>query len=388
MPAILKVIRRGGKIALALAILAVMAAIVELFAAGLMTEDCRIGRRILRGDEDAHLIRMQNTIGQSYLNYICAPNFSREQTGQQHNEDGYRGRAVPLDKRPGVLRILCLGGSTTYGWSVAYPHETYPAVLEELVRADLPPGYDDVEVINAGLPWGTSAEILTHYHFKFHYYQPDIVVVNAGGNDANAYTYPYYHPDNSNWRQPLVNLGALPPRWRWLARSRAASLAILKIFYSPQLSGGQLHVRGGVKPAAAWFRPGGELLREPSEIPLDRLSFAHNLETLIREIQSDGARVLLVPFRANPDSDRIKEFEMAQVIRHERILKDFADTYQTGYAPFPAAVISPANWTDHCHLNAAGERQKAAHIAGYINELAAGPTGAAPEPKQDSPGPS
>lgn len=40
-------------------------------------------------------------------------------------------------------------------------------------------------------------------------YQPDVVIINEGGNDAQGYTLPFYHPDNSNWRRPLVNLRAL-----------------------------------------------------------------------------------------------------------------------------------------------------------------------------------
>lgn len=342
--------------------------IVELGARAVMPAQFKTGRQILLGAEESPLVRMQNTIGQAYLLYTPAPNYKGAQHGY-HNADGYRGKAVPLDKREGVLRVLCLGGSTTYGWTVAKPEEAYPAVLEEMLRTNLPPGFTDVEVINAGLPWGTSAEILTHYHFKYHYYRPDLVIINTGGNDAEGYTFPYYHPDNSNWRQPLVNLHSMPVPWRWLARSYFMSYAILNIFYSDQFDGGQFASENGTPPAAAWFRPGGELVSSPREIPSSQLSFLYNMETLIRQIQSDGAKVLLVPFRAAPKGYRKKEFELSQILRHEKILQELSEKYQTGYAPFLASVISPQNWTDHCHLNAAGEVEKARHIAGYAQRL-------------------
>lgn len=341
---------------------------IELATRMVMPPQYEVGRRILLGAEDSPLVRMQNTIGQAYLLYTPAPNYQGEQHGY-HNADGYRGKAVTLDKREGVLRVLCLGGSTTYGWTVARPEEAYPAVLEDILRTNLPPGYSDVEVINAGLPWGTSAEILTHYHFKFHYYRPDLVIVNTGGNDAEGYTFPYYHPDNSNWRQPLVNLRSMPKNWRWLARSYFASYAILNIFYSDQFDGGQFASENGTPPAAAWFRPNGELIKQPREIPLSQLSFLYNVETLIQQVQNDGAKILLVPFRAAPKGYRQKGFELSQILRHEKILEELSEKYHTGYAPFPVSVISPKNWTDHCHLNVFGEREKAGHIAEYVRRL-------------------
>ena len=344
---------------------------VELVSRVFLPSYFKTARRILLGAEETPLVRVQNTIGQAYLLYICAPNYANPVTGRQHNEDGYRGKAVPLDRQPGVLRVLCLGGSTTYGWCVPYPRQAYPAVLEELLRANPPKGYTGVEVMNGGLPWGTSAEIFTHYHFKYHYYRPDVVIINEGGNDAQGYTLPFYHPDNSNWRQPLVNLRALPPHARWLAYSHFMSYLMLTVFYSDQLYGNQFYNKSGMPPPAPWFKPGGRLVEDPVEMPLDRLSFAHNMETLVREVQADGARVLLVPFRVAPGAYKTpdKAFELSQIIRHEQIYKDLAAKYQVGFAPFPAEVITPTNWVDHCHVNAAGEAQKAAYIEPYVRAL-------------------
>lgn len=355
---------------------------VELVARFMLPDYYRTARGILLGAEDQALVRVQNTIGQAYLLYICAPNYMHPKYGRQHNEDGYRGKAVPLDRRPGTLRVLCLGGSTTYGWTVAYPHQTYPAVLEELMRANPPKGYRDVEVLNGGLPWGTSAEMLTHYHFKYHYYRPDIVIVNEGGNDAQGYTLPYYHPDFSNWRQPMVNLRPLPRAIRWLAHSQVAGALILNMFYSDQLYGQQFYIKGGARPLAPWFKIDGKWVEDSARIPDDKLAFSHNVEALVREILADGARVLLVPFRAAPGAyeKHGDNYELSQILRHERIFKDLAAKYSLGFAPYPAETISPTNWVDHCHVNAAGEAQKAAHIEPYVRALLAAPANSAAGP--------
>jgi lysophospholipase L1-like esterase len=364
----MKFIKLLLKLILALFILAICCLILEKFAATKMTSQMETAREILLADSQQQLTRVLNTMAQPYLLYVCAPNYVSPENGPQHNRDGYRGDLIPMERTPGTLRILCMGGSTTYGATVAKPEQSYPAQLEEIIRENLPEGYTDVEVINGGLPWGTSAEILTHYHFKYHYYKPDLVIINEGGNDAEGATQRYYHPDNSNWRQPMQKIRPLPENVRFLAESRFLSYLMLNIFYRDQMTGGLFYINGGAEPPAPWFRPGGELVTTPREIPRDQLDFAHNMETLIREVQHDGAKVVLVPFRAAPGTYEAngKDFELSQILRNEEIFKDYSEEYNTGFAPFPASTISEGNWTDHCHLNAAGSHQKAEHIASYV----------------------
>jgi lysophospholipase L1-like esterase len=338
----------------------------EWTAHRVMPENLAIGRRILLGDEETHLVRMQQTIPQPYLHYIHAPNYSSPHFGDQHNEDGYRGQVVPMTRQSDTYRILCLGGSTTYGATVGRAHQAYPAVLQELLNDQAEEGADRVEVINGGLTWGTTAELLNHYHFKFSYYKPDLVIINVGGNDAQAYTLSYYHPDYSHWRQPMVNLRPLPRPWRWLARSHLSSAFILRVFYADQLEGGQFVYREGIKPAAPWFKPDGVAFQGRREIQDEHLAFLHNMEALIRSIRAAGSDILLVPFRAAPNGYASRPFELSQILRHEELLKRLAREHTLGFAPFPASVISPGYWTDHCHLDPSGEREKAMHIAEYV----------------------
>lgn len=329
-----------------------------------------LAREILLGAEEKQFALEQNTIGQAYLLYIPAPDFSRREYGKQHNEHGYRGKAVPLERRPGVIRILCLGGSTTYGWKVGRADQTYPAILQQLLQRDLSHEFEGVEVINGGMPWGTTSELLTHYHFKYHYYRPDIVIIHTGGNDAEAYLHPHYHPDYSHWRKPMRNLRSLPCHSRWLAHSHLSSLIILTCFYHDFLHGQHFVSHSGTPPAAPWFSRNGRLLEKESVIPHEDMAFAHNLEALIRMISYDGARILLVPFRLAPKKAASPDFFTSQTARHERILKELARKYRLVLAPFPQETISPENWGDeYCHLKADGNRQKAEHIAQYVLKI-------------------
>lgn len=305
---------------------------------------------------------------QPYLFYIQTPGFSRAGF-VQHNAAGYRGPAVPFQRSPHKKRLLFLGGSTTYGLGVSNPQESYPAQVKAILEAPGPAAASEIEVINGGLEYGTSAELLTHYHFKYRYYRPDVVIVNTGGNDAFAYHQaPHYHPDYSHWRQPVTPLRSLPPHSRWLLRSRLMSVIVIALFYSDVSTGRQYLKTDGLPPFAAWYKAidrdqDGKLILSD-----DDLAFTHNLEALISEILRDGRRVLLVPFRENP-TFRFPIHVTNDFRRHERILRNLANKYELSVAPFPPDVICGGDWLDHCHLNARGERDKARHVAPYLRQL-------------------
>ncbi len=309
---------------------------------------------------------------QPYLCYVPAPGYANR-LGVQHNEQGYRGRAVPMRRQPGLLRVLFLGGSTVYGWAVEDAAQAYPAQVERLLAANPPAGYRGVEVINGGLPQGTSAEMLTHYLFKFHYFRPDLVVIEAGGNDALAMVGPVYQPDYAHWRRQLHNVERLPAQSRWMMYSRVLATAIIVLFRYEYITPDSHTWPGGTVPPARWYpdldeRQGG---RRP--IPDEDLAIAHNLDTLVRQCQADGAKVLLVPFRSRAKSGQ-PEAMKAAFTRNEQIVQALAKRFAVPLAPFPESVVAEANWTDDCHLNAAGEEQKARHVEAHVRRA----LGAAP----------
>lgn len=334
-------------------------------------------RRLLRGDDD-YGPAFQYSAGQAYLLYIPAPNYKND-SGLEHNSQGYRGKPLRQARTPGVARILCLGGSTTYGWGTWDNDQTFPAHLERLLNANPPAPYTRVEVLNAGIPWGTTAEMLTHYHFKFHFYNPDVVILNPGGNDAQGLIAPYYHPDYSHWRQPLIPPQKLAPRARKLLSSRFVALFLLPVLYDPYPDSKFVNFDGR-PPAAQWYdRAAPNPERNLPSIPDDEIAFKHNLKALIEEIRSDGHKVVLVPFRLNPATDYGPGM-MEATRKEEQLLKGLAAEYRLPFAPFPAETISPANWLDRCcHVNGPGNLEKARHILPFVQEvLAANPVPTSP----------
>lgn len=92
------------------------------------------------------------------------------------NELGFRGRRHDSDKR----LILFLGSSVTFGWGVRADDCFVGLVRQRLVEH----GYDDWDVINAGVPGYTSHQCLRYLEEIQHKITPDIIIVECGINDG------------------------------------------------------------------------------------------------------------------------------------------------------------------------------------------------------------
>lgn len=323
-----------------------------------------------------------NATPQAYLLYVPTPGFASHGV-QQNNTQAYRGEAVPVRRTPDTLRVLCLGGSTTYGEGVDDPAATYPAQLAALLQRDPALAGRRVEMINAGLRWGTTAEILTHYLLKFRYYRPDLVVINPGGNDPVAYATPGYQPDYSHWRKPPRTVASLPPQSRWLLQSRLASIAVVLLFY-PDVAEGSTFVHAGEATPAWWFTA-----RQPGRLQLDEQAFYNNLSTVVREIRRDGAQVLLLSYQGNPFDSGDQETWRRYYDHEERVLQRVAQEQGVPFAPFPLADMPAALWVDPSHINEQGELVKATYVYRQLAPGLAGLLATAqqrPAPTEDASG--
>jgi lysophospholipase L1-like esterase len=92
----------------------------------------------------------------------------------------FRGKA-PSPDRNGVVRVVCLGGSTTFGARVK-AEQAFPAVTERVLKSD---GVA-AEVINAGVPGYGSRQLLLRYGRDIAALQPDYVIIYEGWNRTGA----------------------------------------------------------------------------------------------------------------------------------------------------------------------------------------------------------
>jgi hypothetical protein len=106
-----------------------------------------------------------------------------ERFGVTINSRGFRGRDFSGEKETGVIRILCLGASSTFGY-FDRDDETYPVYLEQLLNERYL-GNMKFEVINFGIPHLTSAQIYNLFVTEGIQLQPDIVTFYEGNNDSD-----------------------------------------------------------------------------------------------------------------------------------------------------------------------------------------------------------
>lgn len=98
------------------------------------------------------------------------------------NALGFRGREVACPKRAGTVRVVCLGGSTTFDINATSDDTAWPARLEAKLHAK---GHAGVEVVNAGLGgYRTDHSLVPAYWSNVEAVEPDVVVVYHATNDV------------------------------------------------------------------------------------------------------------------------------------------------------------------------------------------------------------
>jgi len=97
------------------------------------------------------------------------------------NSKGFRGEEFNTQKSEGIIRIIMMGDSVTFG--ITPETCPYPAQLQRLFDEKYP---DQFEIINAGVEGYSSEYVLKRLKHDILQYQPDIITVHAGWNDLYA----------------------------------------------------------------------------------------------------------------------------------------------------------------------------------------------------------
>jgi lysophospholipase L1-like esterase len=96
------------------------------------------------------------------------------------NSKGFRGREFSFDKG-GAYRIVALGESTTFGWTLQPQDKPWPELLEQLIRDRLQTRRP-VEVINAGVPGYSILGNLSRLSTDILPLKPDLIISYHGAN--------------------------------------------------------------------------------------------------------------------------------------------------------------------------------------------------------------
>lgn len=190
---------RGKKLAFAAVTLIVVLGAVEAVAQAVwlwlesraLAQTTKDGEAILRNDAINFL-----KVADGHYGYVLKPGFSRG--GLVVNAQGFAQREpVAVERRPGTLRVIAMGESTTQGHDVDTGN--YPVYLRKLLKAD-GRGPSDVEVVNAGVAGWVSDQIALRAERELAAYRPDVVILYMGWNDFQSYD-PYGPPVSESYFQ-------------------------------------------------------------------------------------------------------------------------------------------------------------------------------------------
>ncbi|MBI3820737.1 MAG: hypothetical protein HY286_18765 [Planctomycetes bacterium] len=310
--------------------------------------------KILKNQEETVLYQPHH-----HLSYEIAPNAPSMLMRGPHNSLGFRGPELEARKSD-VFRIICIGGSTTYGTRNVNESECWPRILESMLSAR---GIA-VEVINAGVPAYTSAECLQLLREKALPLDPDLVILYMGANDIMPRFAPDFRSDYSHyrrtWKKPEM---PAPPE--------PGPLAIVNLMKT------RTEPRAPVKALRAMT---SKPYREVPEVERaawarsNTLTFQRNMRTMVDACRGAGSSVLLATqsYAASRIVEGFGELR-AQFFReglpqNSAVVREVARQTNAPLIDFEKDPIPLQGFDDYVHHNAFGSHAVAAAVSRAIIE--------------------
>lgn len=312
-----------------------------------------------------------------YLGYIPTPNL--ESGENRNNALGFRGEEISLVKPESVYRIVAVGGSTTYSVDVEDYRDSYPHQLGEYLRGG---GFDQVEVINAGVGSYASFHNFINIQFRVLPLQPDLIIVYQGYNDIHTrFVYPYsdYLGDNSGYIAPFVTDTIMPDILEYSTALRIIGIRAnltkphsaldwhrFKLASSSRRDEFLSQWRTGVYPSGIFVdTPAMDMLRNNPPIHFER-----NLESMLALARQHDVDLLLVTFVTSTEFN-LPPVASAEYIFALRQHNDLTRAVAEGneIPLFDLEAVYPADrslFTDGRHMTVEGNRIRAQLIGDFI----------------------
>jgi len=299
------------------------------------------------------------------------------------NSHGFRGRDFQQAKRPGVVRVVTLGASSTFGFRSA-DHETYPVFLQESLNSALAAGQAvspsapvaEFEVINLGVPHLTSDQIYSLFLKEGLALKPDFVTFYEGVNDAAAKKV----ADTSTQRtkQAVKSVPFANEMFR-VVRARSLTAALIgsttsyyatgytTVDFNGYREGKRERFIGNLQRLADLCRKNGSQLIVASQSATSREDYREELKTLTYNAEQKALRAKLAA--GGIDAREANLLIHGELMQAER---EWAIANGIPYADVITAMdgSSRHNLVSWVHLNAAGNRLVASVLSKTIlNEL-------------------
>ena len=301
-----------------------------------------------------------------YLAYYPTPNYKKGLTS--HNSLGYRNEEFSVEKPENVYRIVALGGSSTYDVSIKDNQQTFTAQLEQKLKEEY--GYENVQVINAGVPGYNSWEILGNLEFRVLDLDPDLVIIYENTNDVHARLVEpsAYRGDDLGrrraWQVPNVSV------WEHSALLRIVS-RILNI--TRQVSVDDF---ASAPTYVSW--PFESRLEEFNLDPVEVLKenppiyFRRNLENMIAVAKEHDIQIMFSTWAHSPylQDYAAEDYYQQAFSENNDVVEDVALSHAIPLFDFASVMPQDAiYWADGRHVNEAGAVEKARLFAEYIHDM-------------------
>jgi lysophospholipase L1-like esterase len=298
-----------------------------------------------------------NYVPHHYLNYALNP--ERAYCGIKQFNSLYKiRRTEPIESDKGhKWRALVVGGSTTFCEGIRQEENTWPHILESIIRNYCGP---DTEVMNGGIGGYTLLENFIHYVALLSDLKPDLVLFYTGINDVHPRLFGTIMNDYSNYRVPwrLTNedLWYSP---KWLSYSKTyqyyyLNKTVLHNLY--QGIGGQVSKKG---PQPTEWRKALSVN--------DGGLYKSRLQLFIKLLKSQGIKVAVIPQHFVPRNERDGIFFIG-VEEHNQINKEVSGDNGTPFMSelLSETVLQSSDTFDSCHFNEEGSRKMAAAVYSFL----------------------
>lgn len=294
------------------------------------------------------------------------------------NAAGYRGPLRTQKPVAGVVRVVALGDSSTFGMGVPY-EDTFCAQLETQLAAQ---GVR-AEVIDAGVIGFTIEQGLERYDAMVHDLSPDVVIAAFGA--INEHLWAQTMPD-----RPKIDARKYPPLVQHTLRELRYGVRLL------HLAGWVIDTARGENREALRealkaerkkqdaFNVGAGRPDWPGERRVGLARFAAAHDELAARVRADHAQLVLISMPRTPE----REVESPVLPLYNQAVADAAKRLNAGFFDARSAVVAALQgpptreWSelflDAYHPNRAGHALIAAGLAPIIKSLSSAPRANSP----------
>lgn len=244
------------------------------------------------------------------------------------NSQGMRALGPVKPKAEGLMRIICLGDSYTFGTDVDDEY-TYPGQLQDLLNQARAARF---EVINAGVMGYSSRQGLVYLREKLLNLEPDLVILEFGLNDAQPAVWTTFRSDAKmipgDASSGFKKIYASPANFGLLLLVKQPLVVYLR-YLTARMKQGQLFGKGEKPALKPVLMPmGGKRTNlqtrfRNARVPPD--DFLANLDAFVRLGRERGFKlVFYIPYKILPD---YKNLIWQAASRNQIPVADFSDRF-------------------------------------------------------------